>query len=142
MNVEPNDETQVRSQPRSALYLSSFSSGARDHDVGRVPFFEHAEIAQRVEHARAAWAAFVPRGIEHEVVDDQLPAAGEKIDQADFASGSVEDVVFLDLDHRQFASRGVDFVVGLGLGLFAGEQRLARRAIVRATRSADAGRFP
>ena len=52
---------------------------------------------------RAARAALVPARVEHEVVDDELAAALEQVEQARLAVRALEDVVLVDLDHRQLA---------------------------------------
>ena len=52
-------------------------------------------------------AAFVPVRIEHEVVDQQLAAVLEEVEQADRAFLPLEHVLLVDLDHRQPAPLGV-----------------------------------
>lgn len=96
--------------------------GARDEGEGGVALVEHLQAAEGVDEAGAAHAAFGPRGIEHEVIHDELGAAGEEIAQGGFALGAGEDVVFLQLDHREAAALGGDAVVEFGLGFFLSQQ--------------------
>jgi len=49
--------------------------------------------SKRVGEERAALAAFLPARIEHEVIDDELPAAVEEIAEGYAALGADEDVV-------------------------------------------------
>jgi hypothetical protein len=68
--------------------------------------------------------AFLPQ--PHEVVDDELKATLEQVQQTRFAVRTVEDVVFLDSHHRQPSTLGVQRVSRPGGGFFLGEQLLAR----------------
>ena len=55
------------------------------------------------EHGATSAACFGPArdsGLEEEAVDDQLPAPVEQVEQANLAVRTLEDVVFLDPDHR------------------------------------------
>ena len=71
---------------------------------------------------RAARAPVLPLRIEHEVVDDQLPATLEHVEQTHGAVRAVEHVVLLDLDHGEVAALGVERVALLGHVLLFGEQ--------------------
>jgi len=84
------------------------------------------EVADVVDDDRASLAAGVPSRVEHEVVDDQLPAAVEEVEQRRLAVRSVEDVFLVDPDHRESASLGVQPVSGAGEVLLLGEQPLTR----------------
>src|SRR5205807_335056 len=63
-----------------------------------------------VSQIGTAFAAFFPIRAEHKVVNDELAAAAEKIGQRLFASRGVEDVLFVDLYHRQLTPRGAERV--------------------------------
>ena len=58
----------------------------------------------------AAFATLLPAWTEHEVIDDQLTASVKEIGQRLFAVGTVKDVLFVDLDHWQLATRGAKCV--------------------------------
>jgi hypothetical protein len=60
--------------------------------------------------------------MEHEVVDDQLPAPFEDVDQADGASRAFEDVVLLDLHHRQLPAPAIEGVAAPCQVLLGGQQ--------------------
>jgi hypothetical protein len=76
---------------------------------------------------RAALAAFLPVGTQHEVIDDELAAAGEEIGERLRAIGPLKDISLLDLHPGHMAAPGAQFVTGAGEGLFLGQERLARR---------------
>src|SRR5688572_9200163 len=61
-------------------------------------------MADLVDDHRTARAARIrpalDAGGEHEVVDDELAAAFEQIEQARLAVGALEDIVLVDEDHR------------------------------------------
>ena len=65
---------------------------------------------QLVGAGGAARAAVLPVRVEHEVVDDQLGATLEQVDEARRPVRPVEHVVLLDLDHRQLAALDVERV--------------------------------
>ena len=73
---------------------------------------------------RAARAAVLPVGMEHEVVHDQLRAALEQVEQRHAPVGPLEGVVLGDLDHRQLAPLRVEAVTLLG-GLLLLEEQVA-----------------
>jgi hypothetical protein len=83
---------------------------------------------RRVE--RAAGASFIPGGVEHEVVDDQLPAPVEQLQQAGRAAGGVEDVAGVELDHRQLPTARGECVAGSGELLLRARSHLSRVTIV------------
>jgi len=63
------------------------------------------KVADLVDYERAAgttrrWPARNHRG-EHEMVKDKLTAPLEKVEQAHFAFGPIEDVLLVDPDHWQ-----------------------------------------
>jgi hypothetical protein len=81
--------------------------------VGRERDGDHRDVARlqvddvRVEVVgpeRAALAAGVPARIEHEVVDDELAAAGEELRQRASSVRPLEDVLLLDALPRQVTS--------------------------------------
>src|SRR5262249_33620934 len=75
-----------------------------------------------VNQIRAARAAIVPGGIEHEMVDNQLAAPVEQVEQTRLAIWPFEGVFLLDLDHRQPASFSIELVPRTGGFLFFAEQ--------------------
>src|SRR6266545_5416329 len=56
------------------------------------------EVADLVDEHRAAVAANVMVRAEHEVVEEQLPAALEEVEQRGLARRPIEDVVLLDVN--------------------------------------------
>ena len=79
-----------------------------------------------VGQERAGLASFFPVGSEHEMVDDQLAAAGEQIGERLRAVRAFEHVVLLDPFPRQFAALPAQFVPFPGEFLFSGQVRQAR----------------
>src|SRR3712207_7371567 len=69
--------------PRRLPALQLGQRSARDHGVAGVAAVQVLEEAGRqlVGAGAAAGAALVPRRVEHEVVDDQLAAALEQVDE-------------------------------------------------------------
>jgi hypothetical protein len=67
---------------------------------------EVRQVADLVEDHRAAVAAHVLVGAEHEVVDDELPASVEQVGEPCLAVPSVEHPVFLQTNPRQAAAFG------------------------------------
>lgn len=62
----------------------------------------------------------------HEVVDDELMATLEQVQQARLAVRTLEDIILLDQDHWQSAALGVQRITTTGEFLLLGEQLLAR----------------
>src|SRR5918996_6493321 len=83
-------------------------------------------MADLVDEHRAAIAALVLVRPEHEVVEEQLPAPLEEVEQARRAVPAVEDVVLIDPDHRQTATLGGECVSCPGGFLFLGKEGLPR----------------
>ena len=106
--------------PRS----SQSARGRRDQR--RVACVQVAQVAARLSitnvHARAA---VIPARVEHEVVDDELTPALEQVEQPGLTFGAVEDVLLVDLDHRQLAALSVHRVALAGELLLMGQQLLA-----------------
>src|SRR5262245_66350170 len=50
----------------------------------------------------------------HEMIHDELQAPGEQVQQGPGTIRTVEDVFFLDADHRQFAPHGINPVTDAG----------------------------
>src|SRR5205823_11306970 len=63
---------------------------------------------------------------EHEMINNQLAASLEQIGQRLFSVWSVEEILFLDLDHRQFAPRRIKGVALATELLFSRQQILPR----------------
>src|SRR6266550_607115 len=88
------------------------------------------EMTKLVNHHRAARSprlgpAFDSRR-EHEVIDDELPPSFEEIEQTDFAVGSVEFVLLVDLRHRLPAALRGQLVLLTGGGFLFREQFFVR----------------
>ncbi|MNH28546.1 hypothetical protein D3C79_887220 [compost metagenome] len=75
-----------------------------------------------VGQERAAAAAFAPALGEHEVVDQQLAAAGEQVGQAQVPMRAFEAVGLLDPYPGQGAAGPAEFVTLMGQGLFMQQQ--------------------
>src|SRR5437899_539753 len=98
---------------------------ARDDRERRVGCVQVREVPDVVDQERAARAARVQVPPPHEVIDDQLTAPLEQVQQARLAIGTLEDIVLVDLDHRELAPPGVERVMGPGQRLLVGKQFLA-----------------
>ena len=59
-----------------------------------------------VRDDRTATAAFVGAGLEHEVVDDELLAAFEQVEEIDAAMGTGEDIGLGHFDHGEGTALG------------------------------------
>src|SRR6516165_9424590 len=82
--------------------------GERDGHVTYVVMFEMRERAvDMVGSKRAADTAFLPAGAEHEMLDYQLAAPVEQVNQGLLAVRPVEHVGLFDLDVRQLAPLGI-----------------------------------
>src|SRR6059036_262757 len=75
---------------------------------------------------RAAPAALLPPGSEHEMIDNQLAASGEKVGQRLLAIWPVEYVVLFHLDPGQVAPLGAQLIAQPGEFLFLDQELLAR----------------
>src|SRR5205814_2173329 len=75
---------------------------------------------------RAAFATLFPARAEHEMINNQLAASLEQIGQRLFSVWSVEEILLLDLDHRQFAPRRTKRVALATELLFSRQQILPR----------------
>jgi hypothetical protein len=84
-----------------------------------------SKMADVVNYKRAAGTALIPAWIKHEVVDDQLATLVEEIEQTHFAVWTLEEVLLVDLDHRQLATFSIDLVSRAGGFLFLDEQPIA-----------------
>ena len=84
------------------------------------------EVADVVDDHRTAVAAFVPGRTEHEVVQDQLSASFEQIEQAGLAVRALEDVILLDPDHGQPPALGSERIPRPCRLLFLGEQLVSQ----------------
>jgi hypothetical protein len=83
------------------------------------------EVADAVGQERAGLAALFPVRVEHEVVDQQLTAALEQVEQAGLAVRALEDVFLVNLDDRQLAPLSVQRVSLPGEFLLLRQQRPA-----------------
>jgi hypothetical protein len=83
------------------------------------------EIADIVDQVRAVTATFVPIRIEHDVVDNQLPASFEEIEQTDLPTLSLEGVRLGNFDHREFSALFIDLLPLFGGLFFLSKELLA-----------------
>src|SRR5438067_12412650 len=83
-------------------------------------------MADLVDEHRAAVTADVLIRPEHEVIEEQLPAALEEVEQRRLSVRTVEDVALVDPDHRQPATLRRDRVSGARGLLFLRKQRISR----------------
>jgi hypothetical protein len=93
-----------------AVGLDLLDRGLRHEDERGVARVEVGEVADVVGDHRAAVAARRRPAVyarrEHEVVDDQLAAAVEQVEQARPATGPLEHIVLLDAHHWQAPALG------------------------------------
>src|SRR5579883_334674 len=81
-----------------------------------------------VGQKRAALAAFLPIGAEHEVIDDELAPAGEQIREGFGAVRAFENVLLFDAFPGQLAALPVELIAAARELLFGGQVREARLA--------------
>src|SRR5205823_1578244 len=98
-----------------------------DEHEGRVACVQVGEVADLVDEHRAAVATHILIRPEHEVVEKQLPATFEEIEQPSLARGPVEDVVLIDVHPREPATLGGKIVARARGLLLLDEQRVPRR---------------
>ena len=79
-------------------------------------------LVEAVGNGRAARAGFVPVGVEHEVIDDQLRTPSEQIHEQGFAILGVEAVGLVEADPRQIPPPAGQLVVQAGQLLFSPKQ--------------------
>jgi hypothetical protein len=78
---------------------------------------------QMIGQERTARTAGGPVGAQHEMIDDQLAAAGEQIGQGLFAGRRIEDVIGRDLDPGQGQALRIQLIAQISCFLLFGEQR-------------------
>jgi hypothetical protein len=76
---------------------------------------------------RAALAADVPVGAEHEVIDDQLAMRAEQVGEVPLAALALEHVILVDLHPGQRAARFAEPIALLGECFLLRQQRGSRR---------------
>src|SRR2546422_5573121 len=86
----------------------------------------HDAAVDMIGHERAAPAALLPPGSEHEMIDNQLAASGEKVGQRLLAVWPVEHIGLLHLDPGQFTALGTQLIAQPGEFLFLDQELLAR----------------
>jgi hypothetical protein len=84
---------------------------------------DHAIVGVGPE--RAAGATFVPVRAEHEVVDDELAAAGEQVRQRLLAVRAIKYIGLLDLDPGQLAALSGELIAQPSEFLLFGQEALA-----------------
>src|SRR5438105_1719684 len=89
-------------------------------------FEVHESALDMVDFERAADAALLPAGTEHEMLDDQLAAAVEQVGERLLALRTIEHIGLFDLDPWQVAPLRAQLVAQTGEFLFLGQMRLAR----------------
>ena len=75
-----------------------------------------------IHHVRAARAALVPIGTEHEVIGGELAPPVEQIGEAQFALRPVEDIFLLDPSPGKFAALASELVAQSRQLLFLGQE--------------------
>src|SRR5581483_9559286 len=96
---------------------------ARDGDEGNVAMREmHGHAVDVVGHVRAARAALFRARRQHEVLDQELPAAVEQIAERLPAVRPVEGVLFVDTNPGQLPAQLRDLVAAPRQVLLGGEQ--------------------
>src|SRR5213082_1682159 len=83
-------------------------------------------VRDLVDEHRASLAALFLIRAEHEVVEAELPASFEQIEQARLPAGTVEHVRLVDAHDRQAPALGSERVVSTGELLFLRAQLLER----------------
>ena len=107
----------------SAEALDLGERRARDGDEGDVAMGEmHGHAVGVVGHVGAARAALLPARREHEVLHQELVAAGEQIGQRLPAVRPIEGVRLVDANPRQLPAQLRDVVAAPRQVLFGGEQ--------------------
>src|ERR1700747_96124 len=92
-------------------YLPEWSPrNERESGIARVESIKVAtrDFVRPPRTARARiiqWLTFLPS--PHEMINDELEASGEEVEQRFGIVGAVKDVFFLNVDHRQLPSRGI-----------------------------------
>src|SRR3981081_2803028 len=95
-----------RPAPSRFVSLDLVQRRACHHRHRRVSAMQVPEATFRglITQRRAAWARLIPCRTEHEVIDDQLLAALEQVDEPHLTLLALEDVILLDLDHRKLSA--------------------------------------
>src|SRR5256886_6797362 len=101
--------------------------GAGHQRKGSVAGMQVGEVADLVDEHRAPVAAGVLVRAEHEVIEEQLPAPFEEIEQLGLAFRPDEDVLLLDVRPRKPAALGGERVPRARGFLLLDEQRVPRR---------------
>jgi hypothetical protein len=102
-------------------------SRLRERGVARMQVRGMAQVVH--EHRTAGAARVRPTvhaGREHEVIDEQLPAAFEQVEQACLAVRAVEHVILFDAQHRLPAALGGQRVARAGRLLLQREHPFLR----------------
>src|SRR4051812_13696317 len=87
----------------------------RHRDKGHIARGEmNVDSLQIVSPERTAFAALVPVGAKHEMVDDQLRTAAEQVRQRCLAGGRFEGVRFFDFDPGQSTPLSTELVTQVG----------------------------
>ncbi len=80
------------------------------------------EVADVVDDHAAARAGVIVARLQHVVIDDELAAAVEQVEQARLAVRALEHILLLDPDRRQPPALGCQSVSGPGGLLLLDEQ--------------------
>lgn len=99
---------------------SAGNHGERDVAIGEV----NEAAAEMIGQVGAAGATLLPCRTEHEVIDDQLAAAGEKVGEGLLAGGAVEYILFFDFFPGQLAALLAQFIAQPGEFFFFAEEPL------------------
>src|SRR5262249_30389231 len=118
--------TRGSSTPCASCAPRSSSAATRTPGKRGLPCVQVGEMAEVVGEERAARAARLPARVEHEVVDDELLASLEQIEQPSQAAPALERKVLVDPHHREPTTLGIQRVPLTGELLLLREQRLPR----------------
>jgi hypothetical protein len=80
-----------------------------------------------IHRVGAARANMIRARREHEVIDGELTAIAEEVDQRFFAVRAVKDIAFFNLDPGQLPAFGAQGVQRMGHLEFLGQKRFSRR---------------
>jgi len=123
LNSLPCDDTQGNRQHARLVGGDLGERRARHRGERHVVMLEVRQRAvEMIGQERAAWAARRPARAEHEMIDDELAAAGEQVGQGPAPMRRIERVALLDPHPRQREPLRVHLVAQAHRLLLLGEQ--------------------
>src|ERR1017187_7184602 len=88
-------------------HRSPFAASLGANPQSPAAVIQQREVTQSVHVACASRTTLRPRRVEHEVIDDELPAAVEKALEGLFSFRAIEEIVLFDLHHGKPAPAGI-----------------------------------